>query len=165
MAPTSTREATNKSFKPSFKDNAMISPTPPTMQATPVMHYGKRAVKSHAHNVASPYILIGSSDSSSQQLSKSPAKAQAATSSTPLTEIFRKQLEQASQHGSPDSSGDNSQLAPQDSQALQEQVKKPKLDHRRTTLSSTEEHPRPTPRRLTWTYRNKAPRPPQLLWP
>lgn len=96
---------------------------------------------------------------------KKPCKGSGSNSSTPLTEIFRKQLEQASQHGSQDSSEDTSQQAPQESQVLQAQVKKPRLDHRWTPPSSTEEHPRPTPRRLTWTYRNKAPRPPQLLWP
>ena len=108
--------------------------------SSPVMLCGKREIKSHVPNVASPCTWMVSRGSSSQQLSKSPAKAQAATALH----------QQPSQRGSPDSSGDNSQQTPQESQAqaLHDQVKKPRLDNRWTPQSSTEEHPRPTPRRL-----------------
>ena len=79
---------------------------------------------------------------------KKPCKGSGSQSSTPLTEIFRKQLEQASQSGSPDSSGDTSQQAPHESQALPERVKKPKLEPRWPPQTCHPEHPRPTPRRL-----------------
>ena len=79
---------------------------------------------------------------------KKPCKGSGSASSTPLTEIFKKQLEQASQHGSPDSSGDNSQQTPQESQAMHDQVKRPRLDTKGTTQSIQVEQHRPTPRRL-----------------
>ena len=79
---------------------------------------------------------------------KKPCKGSGSSGSPPLTEIFRKQMEQASQHSSPDSAGDTSHMATQEPQALHEQVKKPRLDNRQPAQPSTEDHHRPTPRRL-----------------
>ena len=73
---------------------------------------------------------------------KKPCKGSGSNSSTPLTEIFRKQLEQASQHSSPASPSDTSQVAQQEAQAKPETVKQSKLDHRQATQSGAEAKPR-----------------------
>ena len=71
MVPTSTREATNKSSRPSSRDSASTNPTPLPMPATPAMHCGKKETKSHAASAASPCTWMVSSGSSSQGQSKS----------------------------------------------------------------------------------------------
>ena len=63
---------------------------------------------------------------------KKPSKGSHSQSSTPLTEIFRKQMEQASQHSSSESSGVSSPKPPEH-HAKEEKVNKPTLDHRRPT--------------------------------
>ena len=56
-------------------------------------------------------------------------------------------MEQASQHSSPESSGDSSHK-PQEHHAKDETVNKPTLDPRRPTQLGEEARTRPTPRRL-----------------
>ena len=57
-------------------------------------------------------------------------------------------MEQASQHSSPESSGDSSQMPQPEHPAKAEMVNKPTLDHRRPNQFGKEAQPRPTPRRL-----------------
>ena len=75
---------------------------------------------------------------------KKPCKGSGLSGSQPLTEIFRKQAEQASQQRSSGESTDTtSQSAPQAPTAYQDPAKKPKLD-----TQAARPFEGPTPRRL-----------------
>ena len=78
---------------------------------------------------------------------KKPCKGSGSQSSTPLTELFRKQLEQASQSSTPDSNGDNSQLA-EALTAPAESAKRPRHEQTRPPQTGHADKPQPTPRRL-----------------
>ena len=79
---------------------------------------------------------------------KKPCKGSGSQSSTPLTEIFRRQVEQASQHEASGSSSAPEPDSPPEQQDAADQVKRPRLGTTTMPQQPANRDPRPTPRRL-----------------
>ena len=151
VEPMSTRGAMSRCFKPLRKANAWTSHTLPPMRDTPVMHYGRRGGKVTCAQCGLNLHLDGQQRLILTSEIKKPCKGSGISGSPPLTEIFRKQAEQASQQKSAgDSTSDTSHTTQQAPPALQEKSKKPRLQHQQPA----EHHEpylkgqNPTPRRL-----------------